>query len=173
MVVAQLVEWSLPIPEVRGSNPVIGKNLYWTFYCQLYWKDENKEKEAGKGPFFKAKTLHQSFTAISQHNLRWVRKFYIEGFIPMFLGVNFSVTWLCKKWALNAFCHLYLIGEIWFNLTTFKLRWNLVNLFQRVIIIDFSGEILLVGFPQEGIPYLRSDRNREDVFYRKDRDESE
>ena len=27
-VVAQLVEWSLPIPEVRGSNPVIGKNVY-------------------------------------------------------------------------------------------------------------------------------------------------
>ena len=28
VVVAQLVERSLPIPEVRGSNPVIGKNLY-------------------------------------------------------------------------------------------------------------------------------------------------
>ena len=26
VVVAQLAEWSLPIPEVRGSNPVIGKN---------------------------------------------------------------------------------------------------------------------------------------------------
>ena len=28
LVVAQLVEWSLPIPEVRNSNPVIGKNLF-------------------------------------------------------------------------------------------------------------------------------------------------
>ena len=28
MVMAQLVEQLLPIPEVRGSNPVIGKNLY-------------------------------------------------------------------------------------------------------------------------------------------------
>ena len=28
VVVAQLVERLLPIPEVRGSNPVIGKNLY-------------------------------------------------------------------------------------------------------------------------------------------------
>ena len=27
VVVAQLVERSLPNPEVRGSNPVIGKNL--------------------------------------------------------------------------------------------------------------------------------------------------
>ena len=42
---AQSVEQSLPIPEVRGLNPIIGKNLYW--------KDENKEKEAGKGPFLK------------------------------------------------------------------------------------------------------------------------
>ena len=37
VVVAQLVERSLPTPEVRGSNPVIGK-IY------MYWKDENKEK---------------------------------------------------------------------------------------------------------------------------------
>ena len=28
VVVAQLVEWSLPIPEVCGSNPVISKKLY-------------------------------------------------------------------------------------------------------------------------------------------------
>ena len=38
VVVAQLVEWSLPIPEAHGSNPVISRNLfiYWTFvFCQL------------------------------------------------------------------------------------------------------------------------------------------
>ena len=52
MVVAQLVERLLPIPEVRGSNPVIGK-IYWTFvYCQLYWKDENKEKRGREWPIF-------------------------------------------------------------------------------------------------------------------------
>ena len=28
VVVAQLVERSLPIPEIRGSNPVISKILY-------------------------------------------------------------------------------------------------------------------------------------------------
>ena len=28
VVVAQLVERSLPMPEVRGSNQVTGKNLY-------------------------------------------------------------------------------------------------------------------------------------------------
>ena len=56
MVVAQLVEWSLPIPEIRGLNPVIGKNLFISNIClpsTVYWKDENKEKETGNGPFFK------------------------------------------------------------------------------------------------------------------------
>ena len=50
MAVAQLVERSLPIAEVHGSSPVIGK-----IYIEhvLYWKDENKEKEAGNGPFLK------------------------------------------------------------------------------------------------------------------------
>ena len=40
VVVAQLDEWSLSTPDVRGSNPVSGKNFYWT----LYWKDENKKR---------------------------------------------------------------------------------------------------------------------------------
>ena len=46
MVVAQLVERSLPIPEVRGSNPVISKNLF-------ILNNKNKEKEARDGPFKK------------------------------------------------------------------------------------------------------------------------
>ena len=53
VVVTQLVERLLPIPEVRGLIPVIGKNLHWTLNCQLYLKDENKEKEAANGPFIK------------------------------------------------------------------------------------------------------------------------
>ena len=47
-------------PEVRGSNPVIGKNLLISNICILstvYWKDENKEKEAGNGPFLKENIL--------------------------------------------------------------------------------------------------------------------
>ena len=56
MVLAQLVEWSVPALEVRGSNPVIGKFLCRTFvYCQLYHigYDENKEKETGNVRFLK------------------------------------------------------------------------------------------------------------------------
>ena len=53
VVVAQLVERSFPTPEVRGSNPVIGKLLYRTFICLLstVLKRHYKEKEAGNGPF--------------------------------------------------------------------------------------------------------------------------
>ena len=52
VVVAQLVEQSLLIPEVRSSNPVTGKIYieHWLLYC----KDENKEKkDAENCPFLK------------------------------------------------------------------------------------------------------------------------
>ena len=55
VVVAQLVEWLLSKPEVRGLNPVIGKNLfiYWTFvYCQLcIEKMKIKKKRPGMAHF--------------------------------------------------------------------------------------------------------------------------
>ena len=56
VVVAQLVERSLPIPKVHGSNPVNGKNIFLLNICLLstvYWKAENKEKEAENGPYLK------------------------------------------------------------------------------------------------------------------------
>ena len=47
VVVAQLVERSLPTPEIRGSNPDIGNISNVKFIFQLLSrKDENKEKEA-------------------------------------------------------------------------------------------------------------------------------
>ena len=68
VVMAQLVERSLLIPEVCGSNPVIGKNLYtyiehlFTVNCEL--KDKNKEKEAH---FFKKKFLLILFRLVKTH----------------------------------------------------------------------------------------------------------
>ena len=47
MVVAQFEEWSLPIKEVRGSNPVIAKCYYGHFTVK------KTEKDAGNGPFKK------------------------------------------------------------------------------------------------------------------------
>ena len=63
VVVAQLVERSLPIPEVRRSNPVIGKNfLYWTVvYCQLcIEKTKIKEKRPRMAHFFKKSLFFDS-----------------------------------------------------------------------------------------------------------------
>ena len=47
-VVAQLVERSLPTPEIRDSNPDIGKIL--STNCTLE-KTKNYRKEARNGPF--------------------------------------------------------------------------------------------------------------------------
>ena len=57
VVVAQLVKQSLPTQEVGGKN--ILKN-----YCQLYWKDKNKEKEAENGPFFKKSIIISSLANV-------------------------------------------------------------------------------------------------------------
>ena len=54
VVVAQLVQRSLPIPEIRGSNPDIGKIL--STYCTIEKTIINK-KEAGNGPSFYKKIL--------------------------------------------------------------------------------------------------------------------
>ena len=43
--VAQLVEGSLPTPEVRGSNPVIGKlYLYYLYSVNCFEKMKIKER---------------------------------------------------------------------------------------------------------------------------------
>ena len=53
VVVAQLVEWLLPTPEIRGSNSNISKVL--SNNCKLNRKDKKKEKEAGNGPSLEEK----------------------------------------------------------------------------------------------------------------------
>ena len=35
-------------------------------YCQLYWKDENKEKEAGNGPYFLKNNRDSAWRAITK-----------------------------------------------------------------------------------------------------------
>jgi hypothetical protein len=56
VVVAQLAERSLPTPEIRGSNPSIGKiyPIYLSTVSQ-FRKDENKRKRGRNGPFKKKK----------------------------------------------------------------------------------------------------------------------
>ena len=47
---AQLVERSLPTPNVRGSNPVIGKIDIEHFLSTVLKRRKEKKKEAGDGP---------------------------------------------------------------------------------------------------------------------------
>ena len=49
VVVAQVVDRSLPTPEVHCSNPVIGKNLYWMLTVSCIEKTKKKIKETGNG----------------------------------------------------------------------------------------------------------------------------
>ena len=57
VVVAQLAERSLTIPEDPGSNPVIG-SFYWTFnYCKLFVEKTKIRKRGREWPFFKKKTI--------------------------------------------------------------------------------------------------------------------
>ena len=54
MVVAHLVEWLLPQPEVHGSKPAISKiyiEYLLTVSCEFVEKMKIKEKEVGNGPF--------------------------------------------------------------------------------------------------------------------------
>ena len=57
MVVAQLVERSLSIPEVRGSNPVIGK-IYIEHLFTVNCIEKTKIRKRGREwPFFKKTTI--------------------------------------------------------------------------------------------------------------------
>ena len=60
---AQLAEQSLLTPEIRGSNPNIGKNS--SVNC-IISKDENKEKEAGIRPLKKRKVQQQKEAKMSE-----------------------------------------------------------------------------------------------------------
>ena len=53
MIVAQLVEWLVPIPEVGGSNPIISKLYFSHILSTVLKKTKIKKNEAGNGSFKK------------------------------------------------------------------------------------------------------------------------
>ena len=87
MVVAHLVEQSLPTPEVHSSNPVFGKFLCRTFvYCRLHYIEKTKkEKEAGNSTLKNQNKQEVSFTVIlplklmfSDYVIKSVVSFYCD-----------------------------------------------------------------------------------------------
>ena len=73
VAVAQLVEWSLPIPEVHSRIQSSAKFILNIFYCQLHWKDKNKEKEAENGPVFKKYFNSGDLLHFNHYNTKWGR----------------------------------------------------------------------------------------------------
>ena len=67
---AQLVEQLLLIPEVRGSKPVIGNNLYSTFTVNCIEKTK-KEKRGREWPIFSKNILLQIVENITLKNDDW------------------------------------------------------------------------------------------------------
>ena len=60
LILAQLVEWSFPTPEIYDQKFYLLSTLF-----KLCGKDTNKEKEAGNGPFLKKYAAFLLIGAIS------------------------------------------------------------------------------------------------------------
>ena len=111
IVVVQLAERLLPIPETHSLNPVIGKFLYWTHLLLTVEKTKIK-KQAGDGPFTKTllstskmrctnkKTIHcwavvlaqlaeQSLVTLEAYGLnRYISKIYCTCIFNLLKGNN-------------------------------------------------------------------------------------
>ena len=53
VVVAQLIQQSLPTAEVHGSKPVIGKTIILNVHCELQYRYKHKEKKDWEWPQLK------------------------------------------------------------------------------------------------------------------------
>ena len=75
VVVAQLVERPLPIPEVCCSNPVIGKNYIEHFSILNCFENKKiKKKEARNDPFLKS-ACHRTYPEIKLQQCEQWRNF--------------------------------------------------------------------------------------------------
>ena len=80
VVVAQLAERSLPIPELRGLNPVIGKILFWIFAVSCIGKMKIKKKRTGMAHFLKVNHFrHTSSEAVLVFISRWRSQLWSSG----------------------------------------------------------------------------------------------
>ena len=67
MVVAQLVERLLPIPQVHGSNPVISKKLYIEHLFTVNYIEKTKMKKSRlEWPILKNKNTHLRDRGVGQ-----------------------------------------------------------------------------------------------------------
>ena len=74
MVVAQLVERSLPVPEVCGSNLVIGKIYIEHLLSTVLTRRKIKKKRPGIAHFLKKTNLNRSFDRLFRSDALEVRR---------------------------------------------------------------------------------------------------
>ena len=43
-----LVEWSLPTPEIRGLDPIIGNIIYYQLYLKKLHRKSRKQRKRGR-----------------------------------------------------------------------------------------------------------------------------
>ena len=71
VVVAQLVEWVTSDSRGPRFESSHRQKYKLNVCCQLYWKDENKEKEAGIGHFEQVLIEHDYFFHNFHQNVSW------------------------------------------------------------------------------------------------------
>ena len=81
---AQLAERSLPIAEVRGSNPFIVKILKWTYLLLIVKKTKNKGANGREWPNFKKQVKYVAGFGV----LRYGRNWFI-------IRQSFAYNWCC------------------------------------------------------------------------------
>ena len=79
VVVAQLVERSLSIPEVRGSNSDIGKFFYWILTVNCIEKTKIKKKRPGLAHFYETKCCKSKSLSFWLKCCGWLERFVVIG----------------------------------------------------------------------------------------------
>ena len=108
VVVVQLVERSLPTPEVRGSNPVIGKiyiEQLLTVNCVLVEKTKIKQKRGREWPIFKNTGIATPESCDRQHT----KKIWMQ--IDLNKQLKLTYTYYLKQ-SSNVFFIILQIKEI-------------------------------------------------------------
>ena len=73
-------------------------------YCQLYWKDENKEKEAGNGPFLKKLRLRNS--KLGSNISAIVMLLSCSLVVVLFAPLTAALLWLIFLWKWCSMMHI-------------------------------------------------------------------
>ena len=152
MVVAQLAERSLPIPDIRGWNPVMSNILYWIYLLLTVQKTKIKKKRPGLSHL--KKTVLEGFEPTTFH--LWVE--YVPSYYTWTVVVRISIRsfHFLKVWqgfepatfqlgahgtfvAVNFTSFDFLIACDGFEPTTLQLRGEYLAIIQlqQLVLVNF------------------------------------